>query len=691
MTAQSFFEKTTRKISNQVTSFLDRYNVSEPAVVLLTAVIVGIGAGLGAVFLDWLIDGIKNITYGYLLVKLAEIPSIYLFLIPAVGGLIFGPMIYFYAKEAKGHGVPEIMQAIAINGGRIRPQVAVVKALASAITIGTGGSSGREGPMAQIGSGLGSTLGQIFKLSDERIRNLVACGASGGIAAAFNAPIAGAIFGLEIILGQMHTTYFGAVVISSVTADVVAQIFLGGKRAFTLPVYTLKNPLELLLYVVLGIIIAIFSVLFIKLLYFSEDLWDGIKIPEYIKPVFGGIALGVVGLLSPKLNFYPRVYGVGYETMTDVLFNNTSIQLVLLFFILKLLATVITLGSGGSGGIFAPALFMGAMLGSAFGQVVHHLFPTITASAGAYALVGMAAFFSGAAHAPITSIIILFEMTGEYTIILPLMLATVTSTLLSKFINKDSIYTTKLTRRGIRIESGQDIDIMQSIKVKDAMTTEVDTVHIDMPVKELAEEFERTKHHGFPVVDDANQLIGIVTIQDLRNAFEKGSYDDKVVADIATLDKILYAFPDEPMGAALRRLAIRDIGRLPVVASENDKTLVGLIRRNDIIRAYNHAIIKRARHQHKVETLRLGNTDHTAFIRVTVPPDSPVIGKRISEIELPDECLIVSVRRQGKLTIAHGYTTLNAKDQLTVFVRTDSIRDVQKLLTGKADLSKIKS
>ena len=489
----------------------------------------------------------------------------------------------------------------------------------------------------------------------------------------------------------MHTTYFGAVVISSVTADVVAQIFLGGKRAFTLPVYTLKNPLELLLYVVLGIIIAIFSVLFIKLLYFSEDLWDGIKIPEYIKPVFGGIALGVVGLLSPKLNFYPRVYGVGYETMTDVLFNNTSIQLVLLFFILKLLATVITLGSGGSGGIFAPALFMGAMLGSAFGQVVHHLFPTITASAGAYALVGMAAFFSGAAHAPITSIIILFEMTGEYTIILPLMLATVTSTLLSKFINKDSIYTTKLTRRGIRIESGQDIDIMQSIKVKDAMTTEVDTVHIDMPVKELAEEFERTKQHGFPVVDDANQLIGIVTIQDLRNAFEKGSYDDKVVADIATLDKILYALPDEPMGAALRRLAIRDIGRLPVVASENDKTLVGLIRRNDIIRAYNHAIIKRARHQHKVETLRLGNTDHTAFIRVTVPPDSPVIGKRISEIELPDECLIVSVRRQGKLTIAHGYTTLNAKDQLTVFVRTDSIRDVQKLLTGKADLSKIKS
>ncbi len=686
MTFQAFFDKTSKRISNQITSFLDHYQVSEPAVVLLTAVIVGIGAGLGAVFLDWLIDGIKEVTYGYLLANLSTIPSIYLFLIPAVGGMIFGPMIYFFAKEAKGHGVPEIMQAIAINGGRIRPQVAVVKALASAITIGSGGSSGREGPMAQIGSGLGSTLGQMFKLSDERIRNLVACGASGGIAAAFNAPIAGAIFGLEIILGQMHTTYFGAVVISSVTADVVARAFLGGKRAFTLPVYTLKSPWELLLYVILGIILAVLSVVFIKLLYFSEDLWDGIRIPEYVKPVLGGLALGVVGLLSPKLNFYPRVYGVGYETMTDVLFNNTSIQLVLLFFILKLLATVITLGSGGSGGIFAPALFMGAMIGSAFGQVVNHIFPAITAPAGAYALVGMAAFFSGAAHAPITSIIILFEMTGEYTIILPLMLATVMSTLLSRFINKDSIYTTKLSRRGIRLDKGQDIDIMQSIKVKDAMTTDVDVVSLDMPLTKLTKEFEKTKHHGFPVVDQFNQLVGIVTIQDLRTAYEKENCDGKIVADIATIDNLLYAFPDEPMGNALRRLATRDIGRLPVVVSKSDHTLVGLIRRNDIIRAYNHAIINRARNQHKLDTMRLGNTDHTAFLRVTIPADSPVLGKRISEIKLPEDCLIISIRRKGKLTIAHGFSTLQANDQLTVFVRIDKIHEVQEVLTGSKDI-----
>lgn len=685
MSVQEMYERFTTRISNRITSILDRYSISEPIVVIITAVIVGIGAGLGAVLLDWLIDGIKEITYLNIFERFSSIPSYYLFIIPAGGGLIFGPMIYRFAKEAKGHGVPEIMQSIALKGGRIRPQVAIVKALASAITIGTGGSSGREGPMAQIGAGLGSTLGQLFKLSDERITNLVACGAAGGIAAAFNAPIAGSIFALEVILGQIHTTYFGAVVISAVVADVVAQSFLGGSRAFVLPIYTLKNPLELILYVILGAIAAILSVSFTKLLYLSEDIWDNIKIPEYIKPVLGGLVLGIIGVLAPKINGYPRVYGVGYETMTDVLFGNAGIQLAFIYFILKLLATITTLGSGGSGGIFAPALFMGAMVGSIFGQVANSLFPEITAPAGAYALVGMAAFFSGAAHAPMTSIIILFEMTGEYTIILPLMLATVMSTLISRFISHDSIYTLKLTRRGIRLQRGQDIDVLQAIKVKDVMTTDVDTVTMDTPLPLLGELFEQTHHHGFPVVDQEGVLTGIVTLQDLRGAISKGNIENMTVADVATTKNLLVAYPEESVGEALRRLATRDVGRLPVVVSETNQQLIGVIRRYDIIRAYKLAILNRAHYQHHISTLKLRNLDNTQFTQVELMPRAEVIGKKLSEIQLPDDCLVVSVRRNGKIKVAHGYTQLQPGDKLTIFTRSECLPEIEKIFTQSSD------
>jgi CIC family chloride channel protein len=277
------------------------------------------------------------------------------------------------------------MEAVALRGGRIRPRVAVVKSLASAICIGTGGSVGREGPIAQIGSALGSTVGQILRLSDERVRNLVACGAAGGIAATFNAPIGGSVFALEVILGQFHATYFGAVVISAVVADVVAHTFEADLRAFVVPDYALVSPWELLLYTVLGLLAALVAVGFTRLLYLSEDVWDRIRFPEYLKPAVGGVLLGIVGILTPKLDGFPRVFGVGYETITQAILGQLALQMAVVLLLGKILATIITLGSGGSGGIFAPSLFMGAMLGEAFGQIVHSLFPAVTAPFSRYA------------------------------------------------------------------------------------------------------------------------------------------------------------------------------------------------------------------------------------------------------------------------------------------------------------------
>jgi CIC family chloride channel protein len=662
--------------------WIDQRRVSESGVILLTALIVGVGAGLGAVIFRRLITGVQQLSYGSLGGWLEGIAPFHFLIIPALGGAIVGPLVYRFAREAKGHGVPEVMEAVALRGGRIRPRVVVVKALASAVCIGTGGSVGREGPIAQIGSAVGSTVGQLFRLSDERVRNLVACGAAGGIAATFNAPIAGSLFALEVILGQLHAVYFGAVVISAVVADVVAHSFEGNLRAFAVPSYVLVSPWELPLYALLGLLAALTAVGFTRLLYLSEDLWARIPLPEYAKPVLGGVLLGVIGILAPKIDGFPRIFGVGYDTITQALSGELVLQVAVVLLLVKILATITTLGSGGSGGVFAPSLFMGAMLGAAFGQIAHGLFPAITAPVGAYAMVGMAAVFSGAAHAPVTAILILFEMTGDYQIILPLMLTTVISTLVSRLISPESIYTLKLTRRGVHLRQGQDIDVMQSIAVREAMTTEVDTVPVGMSLDALAEAFARSHHHGFPVLDEAGELAGIVSIQDLERAKAAGPIEGRVVGDIATREGLQVAYPYEPMWKALRRLGRRDLGRLPVVEEEGSRRLVGMVRRADIIRAYDRAMAARAHHQHRAEVLRLGPVDDTKVLQLQIPAGSPAAGKRISELGLPEECLVISVRRGRKLHMAHGYTMLESGDRVTLFSGCDCVSEVERLLTG---------
>ena len=666
--------------------WFDRQPYSESVLIILTALLVGIGAGLGAVVFRWLISIVQNLTYSDTSTFFQSIAPYHLLIIPALGGLIVGPIIYHFAREAKGHGVPEVMEAVALRGGKIRPRVALVKAVTSAICIGTGGSAGSEGPIAQIGSAIGSTIGQWLKLSDEQVKNLVACGAGGGIAAIFNAPIAGALFAIEVVLGRLNTVNFGAVVISAVTADVIANVFQGNGGAFSVPEYTLANPGELGLYALMGVLIAVVTVGYNRLLYFVEDLFDDMKfLPEYFKPVIGGILLGILGILSLKVDGFPRIFGVGYETITDVLSGNIALHFLLLLFVLKLLATVFTLGSGNSGGVFAPSLFMGAMLGGAFGIGANYFFPNITAPSGAYALVGMAAFFGGSARAPMTAILILFEMTGDYHIILPLMLTTVISTIVSRIIDKESIYTLKLSRRGIHLEAGQDIDVMQGVLVGEIMTTSFETVNPEMSLQELSDLFTASHDHGYAVMTAENELIGMVSISDLDQILLSGSIEGLTVNDIATKQDLLVSYPDEPMWKALKRIGSRNISRLPVVESQGSRNLVGIIYQRDIIRAYNHAIAKRAQKQHKMEAIRLGKLDNTNFIEIEVPKKAAVIGKQIRQIELPENCLIVSIRRGRKQHIADGFTVIQAGDKIAAFTSSECSTSLRNYLTSQHD------
>jgi len=683
------------RLTHKMGAWLDRHQPPETAVLMGTALLVGLGAGLGAVVFRWLIDTVQDLFFDALPAAVPALGDWVLVLAPAVGGLVVGPMIYFFAREAKGHGVPEVMEAVVLRGGRIRPIVVVIKSLASSISIGSGGSVGREGPIVQIGSALGSTLGQMLHMSDERIRNLVACGAAGGIAATFNAPIAGVIFALEVILGQFSVRYFSTVVIASVTASVVGRVAFGNVPAFAVPEYQMASPWELVLYAVMGVLAALVAVAFTRILYFFEDLFDNWKgFPEYLKTPVGGALLGLGGLLFFRLNQNPGMqvpgdpvafFGVGYDAMEWALLGKGTVLLLLGLLVVKILATSLTIGSGGSGGVFAPSLFIGAMMGGAFGYAANALFPNVTAAPGAYALVGMAAVFAGAARAPITSILILFEMTDDYRIILPLMLATVISTILAEHLSRESIYTLKLLRRGVRLEQGRDIDVMQGVMIGEAMTTQVDTVSADLPLEDLRMVFDESHHHGLPVLDEQGELFGIVTLQDLGRAAERGGLEGRMVRDIATRS-LLTVYPDEPMWVALKRLGTRDVGRLPVVDRQNPKRLLGLIRRSDIVRAYRVGINRRLDLQERADRLRLAKLTGTEFVELRVEAGSPQVGRQVREVDLPPECLLTTARRGDKVILLHGNTRLQAGDRIVALADPECAQQLRQVFRPAPDV-----
>ncbi|MFQ5961694.1 MAG: chloride channel protein, partial [Candidatus Methylomirabilales bacterium] len=382
--------------------------IPEGAYLTVVSILVGLTTGLGAVIFIKLLHYVHHLSFEVGREVLSLLGNYYVIVLPAIGGLIVGPLIYHAAHEVKGGGVPEVMTAMAVQGGRMRRRVAFVKTLASAITIGSGGSAGREGPMVQIGGGIGSTVGQYLKMSDERIKTLVAAGGAGGIAAAFNAPIAGAMFALEILMGYVGLD-FSLVVLSSMASAVVSRGMLGASPAFTVPAYGYLSVTEMPFSLVLGVFAGLTAIGFVRLLYKLEYLFDNWRLSPYWKPAVGGLLVGVVGF------FLPQIFGTGFPAMEDTLNARIPFLIMALLIFGKMLGTSLTLGSGGSGGDLAPLLFIGAVLGGAYGHIVHGLFPSFAAGVGAYALVGMGAVFGGAAQAPITGIMLIFEMTGDYT------------------------------------------------------------------------------------------------------------------------------------------------------------------------------------------------------------------------------------------------------------------------------------
>ncbi|MFH1429212.1 MAG: chloride channel protein [Candidatus Margulisiibacteriota bacterium] len=541
----------------------------------IQAVIIGVITAMAAIAFRSLIAFFQSGFFNTGQNVLFFMGKYYVIVIPAIGGLIVGLLIKYYAPEAKGHGVPEVMNAVANLGGRIRPRIVLIKALASSICIGSGGSVGREGPIVQIGSAIGSTLGQYLNLTHKQIKNLVACGAAAGIAATFNAPIAGVIFAMEVILRDFNRFSFGIVVISSVVASSISRAYYGNVPAFKIIPYALHHYSELVLYLVLGVVCGITALLFVKTLSKSEDLFKHFKVPELSKPVLGGLLIGSIGL------FFPHIFGVGYETMEKVLSGLLSLKVILFLIFIKIIATSITIGSGGSGGVFAPSLFIGAMTGGTLGKVFEVLFPKLGVASGSYSLVGMAALFAAAAQAPMSSIIILFELTDDYRIILPLMLSCVVSTVIYHHFNKESIYTEKLTARGIHIPAAGEINYFDSIAVRDAMIEKVDAVLETGSLEDVQKKIKDTGHKGFPVVNSNDDLLGMITQEDIKD-----KPLDAIVKDIYNRN-FKYCLPDQSLNTALEKMATYNIGRMPVVDESNPKKMLGIITRKSLLKTYS--------------------------------------------------------------------------------------------------------
>ncbi len=642
---------------------------------VVLALVVGTITAAGAIVFRWMIDSVHTLFF-------VQVPpgSVPLPLLVGLGGLLVGLLVWVGAREAQGHGVPEVIMAVAMKGGRIRGRVAVVKALASAITLGSGGSAGREGPIVQIGAALGSKLGQLLHSPEERVILLVACGSAAGISATFNAPIAGVFFALEVILGEFATRSFSMVVLSSVTASAISRAALGNVPAFVTPGHTLVHPAEFGWYLGLGLVAGLVGVLYTRTLYLVEDGFDGLRLPAPLKPALGGLAVGVLAL------WFPQVMGNGYEVIEGALASRLDLSLMALLVLAKIAATALTLGSGGSGGTFAPALYIGAVLGGAFGGLVTKVAPHPTAPAGAYALVGMAAVFAASARAPLTAVLMLFELTGDYRIILPLMAATVLATTVSSVVDRESIYSVKLKRRGLDLSAREKAlqDPMRRVSVAEVMTRDFQTVSPDLPVGDLVELFNRTGHHGFPVVDAQGRLQGMVALKDLEYARlrEHSLTAETKVRRLATSEPG-YVCPEDSLALALRTMGRLGVGRLPVVDSGLSRRLVGLLRRSDIIAAYNRESEAAGE---SASALKVRTTFEAEFLEIVLPPTTPWEGQTVRSLPIPEQAVLVAVRRAGETLIPRGGTVLNAGDVVVAFSRPETRTELRRVLGAPAPL-----
>jgi len=556
---------------------------------LILAALLGFLAGFASTFFRWMIEFFESIfsVEGFSLAGIP--PQTYPFLLPLMpmlGGLFIGLICKYFPNAVKENGVHQVMYAVALNDGKVRKRTIASCAVTSSITIGSGGSAGREGPTVQIGAAVGSTIGQLLHLSTERMRVLVGCGAAAGIAASFNAPLAGVLFALEIILGDFTIHTFSPIIIASVIGTVTGRALEGNEVTFNVPVHELVHPTEIIFYLALGMLCGIVARLFTFMYFYIQQVFEEkLKTADIYKPAIGGLIVGMISI------FMPQILGNGYDVMEQALTGQMFWGLAFLLVFMKIICTSITLGSGGMGGVFAPSLFIGAMVGTAFGSSVHFIFPTLSASAETYSVVGMGAVAGAVMQAPLTNILMLFELTNDYTLILPIMATCIAASYTYQRFTKHSIYMQNLLNKGINIRHGREASIMNSIKVQDVMSTDITTIAQEMPFRKILETISYSKNFYFPVLDNRGDMTGILSFSDIREVIFEEQLGDLLVAGELANTKVYSLTPQQNLNEAMEIFSQLDVDQLPVVRREDKSKVIGMLARGDMMASYNRAIL----------------------------------------------------------------------------------------------------
>ncbi|CAN5840589.1 chloride channel protein [soil metagenome] len=640
---------------------------------LLLAALVGVTVGIGA----WaLVECLHFVSEAVADLGVAS-GSLWALVVIPVAFLAAWAIARYAAPEVAGDGVPEATASLLVAGGVIRGRVAPLKILATGLTVGAGGSAGREGPIVLVGASIGSKVARLFNLGEDQVRSLVAAGAGAGIGASFNAPIAGMLFALEVILSSFAVRHMSAVVVASVAAAITSRTLVGEELALNAASYTFRYPRELILYAGLALVIVVAAVIFLRLLDRLGRLANRSTRRPWLRPL--GFGLIVASLVVAEPFFLgtdeARLVGTGQAVTNHLLETaagadaiTTSLAefwwVLALVALAKVVASAFTLTSGGSGGAFMPSLFIGAMLGTAFAKLVGPLWTVSPISTGSFAVVGMAAMFAAMGRAPLTAVLLVFEITGtrEYGLILPLMLTAILATFLSELFHRESVYTMPLRWRGISQVRRGEVDVLDTISVGEVMSPARLVVTPSTSLADLKADFERHRAHGAPVIDESGSLVGIVTVTDAVGA----SGDDARVAEVMTRRPTTVT-PSARVSEAMARMSSMGVGRLPVVADDDPTQLVGMFRREDAVKAYHEAL--GAQTDHQLERSRLAQrTDPGAgYYHFRIPPGSIADGKEVRAVAWPEGSTLVSVRRGREVLVPEGTTSLYDGDVVTAF------------------------
>ncbi|HHC07517.1 MAG TPA: CBS domain-containing protein [Actinobacteria bacterium] len=649
---------------------------------LLASLVLGVLVGFGAAALVGAIELVRR------LVDLADdvVPRPWLFVVSVpVGMLVSWLLDRRFGPGVAGGGVSEVMTGLTLESGYLPTRLVPTKIAATAATIGSGGSGGREGPIVLIGGAIGSSFARYTRFGQDQIRSLVAAGAGAGIGASFNAPIAGMLFAMEVVLQSFAVRHLNAVVVVSVAAAVTAQRIVGDEPFLRAPPHRLEDPRQLVLFALLGLLAVVFGYLFLRVLRATERLELPPRVPQVLRPLLAGVVVGLLGaVLAAGSTEVPPTLGTGQEFLGSLLRLETAGEFAwwTLFLIaaMKAVTAAITHGSGGSVGSFMPSMVVGGAIGAGFAQAVAPFWTASEINVGAFAVVGMAATLAVVARAPMTSIILVFEITGNYELVLPLMLATVAATVLADRVHPDNAYQMSLKDKGIHLPKSEDIDLLDTVTVGDAMS-QVPAVAPSMTLAELARLLEAGHHHGLPVVEDG-RLVGIVTLTDIERF--GGPREDVSVGEAMTPDPITVT-PSMPVSAALARMASLGIGRMPVVDEHDPRRLLGMFRRESVVRAYHHALGTTIGRELYRERVRLRRQPGTAFFEIPIRRGSPLAGRAVREIRWPDGSTLVSVRRGASVIIPHGSTLLHVGDVLTLFGTGEAREEVAAMAEPSHD------